>query len=565
MESINSWKDIPWPVVEQTVFRLQLRIYKAATLNDLEKMYKLQKTLISKSDYAKFLSVRRVTENNAEKKPPGIDNIIIKTPKEKFELASRLKIDGKCSSIKRTYRTKLENTNKPLVIPTIEDQAKQMLVYLALCPQWEAYFEENNFGFRPGRSVMDAIEAVWLGLNGKEKWILEANISKCLDRIDHTYLLDKCNTFPQIRNQINFWLKSGILDGKNYVYPEMKTPQGSIISPLLANIALHGIQEKCDEYLKRSNSKRLDALSFVRYADDFILMHPDKEILFRLKEVVQEFLKPVGLELHPTKTRLVHSKNQYENIFPGFTFLGFNIIHQKKRNKMRLEVNKKQPETHDILLITPSREEVKRHKSKLRATIRQYKGVSQERLIQKLNPIIRGWALSKRSQISSKIFQSLDSYLWKLLWNWARRRHPKMSKIKLKEMYWHTEKKSNWVFSVKKDGIIRMKIQLHSKIPIKRHIKVKGKASPFDGNLRYWAARTGKSLLIPPYEARLIREQNGRCYLCGNYFLPDDIIELDHIIPLALGGLNRQDNVHAVHRYCHIQKTSEDMNKLRRK
>lgn len=566
METINSWKDIQWITIEKRVIRLQLRIYKAANEQEFEKMYKLQKLLIS-SKSAKYLAVRKVTQDNAGKKTPGVDKILIKSPAEIFALSNKLTLDGKSSPIKRIYIPKSDAGQRPLGIPTIEDRAKQMLAYLALCPQWEADFEAGSYGFRPGRSVLDAMEAIYTGISRKPKWVLDADISKCFDRINHEYLINKCNTFPGMQKQIRAWLKAGILDADEYVFPVMGTPQGGVISSLMANIALHGLRYEIDTYINTLPGPKRDnrnACTYVRYADDLILMYPNREKLEALIEITQKFLEPIGLKLDPIKTRLVHTKDWTDNTPPGFTFLGFDVVQKPKWNSMRKTFTKQKSKQDFITLITPSKKEVKRHKMKLRDTIRRYRGITQETLIHRLNPIISEWAYSKRTQISARIFQDIDAYVYLHLWKWARKRHPKMSKVQLKEKYWHTVEKRNWVFGIKRDGEVKIQLQYHSKIPIQRHAKVNGRASPFDGNLIYWATRTGKSALLPSIKARLIQEQKGRCGICGEYFLPDDIIERDHIVPKALGGKNRRDNVHAVHRYCHLNKTGADLSEIRR-
>lgn len=495
METINSWQDIEWSIVESNIFRLQLRIYRAAKEKEYKKLHKLQKLLIS-SSYAKFLAVQKVTQKNS-----GCIEV------QKFQLATRLILDGKSSPIMKKYASKPDGFSRMLEISVIEDRAKQMLVYLALSPQWEAYFEADSYGFRPGRSVLDAIEAVFIGISKKPKWILEGDILKCFDKINHKYILDKCQTYPNLRKQLQCWLKAGILDS-----PQMYTPQGGVMAPLLSNITLHGFKEALKRRLYLLGYQPKEArqlLTFVRYADDFVLMFPDKEILIQLKKATQEFLKPIGLELDPKKTRIIHTFQPL-----GFTFLGFDVV----RVKIPLAFASNEPKQKFVTLIKPSKESVKQHKQKLRDIIRQYRGASQERLIQKLNPIICSWALSKRTQISSKIFQSLNAYLYKQLWKWACKRHPKMPRKKLKNKYWHIVGKSKWCFGIKKEEGVILRLQLHSKISIIRYSKVKEIASPFDGNLIYWIRRTGKNFLISTIKAKLIKEQKGICHLCRNKY-----------------------------------------------
>jgi RNA-directed DNA polymerase len=500
MENINSWNDIQWKEIETIVFRLQLRIFKAAANQEFNKVHKLQKLLIC-SQSAKYLSVCLVTQDKADNNTSKVDKKLIYLPVEKFQLANRLMLNGKSSPIRRIYISKADGSQRPVGILTIEDRAKQMLAYLALCPQWEAQFEASNYEFRPGRSVLDVTEDIFLGIAKKPKWVLETKISKCLDQINHQYLLNKCNTFPEMRKQIRVWLKAGILDGEKYVFPEIEASQGGVILPLLVNILLHGLRDRLDTYINKlvgHSPNNTQALKFVRYTDNIVLIYPDKKVLENLQQVVQKFLEPIGLQLNSTKTRMIHTLKSTDKLSSRFTFLGFDIIQKKKWIRMRTAFTKRESTQTFINLIIPSKEVIKRHKLKIREVIHSYRGVSQERLIQKLNPIIQKWAFAKLTQLSSGTFQDLDQYLFIHLWKWARKRHPKMSKYKLKDKYWHQIGLKNWVFGVKINNEISLSLQFHSKIPIQRHVKVKGLTSPFDGNLIYWLKRTGKSPLILP-------------------------------------------------------------------
>lgn len=566
MENINSWNEIQWSTIEHKIFLLQIRIYKASQCKNWEKVHKLQ-TIMLRSKSAKFLAVKKSAQENQGNNTPGIDNISKLTPKERLILAKELKINGKSNFILRKFIPKPDGTKRPLGIPTIEDRAKQALVNLALSPQWEAQFEPNSYGFRPGRSVYDSIEAVRLAIFKKPKWVLDADIEKCFDQIDHEYLIKKCNANNTITKQIKSWLKAGILEDKQLYFPDKGTPQGGIISPLLANIALHGLEFALENYASKlpgHKANNIQALSFIRYADDLVIMHADNKILEGAKEVVIEFLKPIGLKLNENKTNIVYTHIS-ENP-SGFTFLGFDIIQQPIRGSIRYKVTGKNPTQNFITLITPSKESIKEHKKKIRDVIREYRGLKQNRLIMKLNPIIRGWALSKKTQTSSRVFQALDAYLYKRLWDWCCRRHSKMSGTKIKQKYFHKVKNRNWVFSVyDSSGNISLELQRHGAIATSRYVKVKGNRSPYDGDAIYWSKRTGKHPMLPPMKARLVRDQKGQCPECNLPFMPNDILERDHIIPKFLGGKNKLNNVQVLHQHCHRKKTTMELTGRRRK
>lgn len=335
-QPMYKWSEIPWQKLERNIYKLQKRIYKASCCGNVKLVHRLQRLLI-KSWSAKCIAVRRVTQDNQGRKTAGVDGIKSLIPKQRLNLVNKLKLGSKVSPTRRVWIPKPGKEEKrPLGIPTMYDRALQGLVKLVLEPEWEARFEPNSYGFRPGRSCQDAIEAIYNSIRIKSKYVLDADISKCFDKINHKRLLEKLNTNSSLSKQIKAWLKSGVMDGLVLRPTSEGTPQGGTISPLLANIALHGmenhIREKVekmdirDEHnIKVSRSKRISSVSIIRYADDFVILHKDESVIINCQEIIKDWLSDMGLELKPSKTRLTHSLIKYKNESPGFDFLGFNI------------------------------------------------------------------------------------------------------------------------------------------------------------------------------------------------------------------------------------------------
>jgi len=508
-------------------------------------------TLI-KSWSAKCIAVRRVTQDNQGKNTAGVDGAKSLTPKQRTNLVGKLKLTGKIKPTRRVMIPKPGTTEtRPLGIPTINDRALQALVKLALEPEWEAKFEPNSYGFRPGRSCHDAIEAIFNNIRYKSKYVLDADISKCFDRIDHKALLSKIHTYPTLSRQIKCWLKAGYCVEKELFPTNEGTPQGGVISPLLANIALHGMEERVKQFaetLKGQKRNNRNALSLIRYADDFVIIHEDLNVVKKCQEIIANWLRDMGLELKPSKTKLTHTLIETDGNV-GFEFLGFHV-QQYKSGNYRCASNG----TSQIgfnTLITPSQAKVKTHLAKIAEVIDTHKTTPQAALISRLNPIIKGWSNYYSTVVSKKTFNNVDMLTWQKLRAWARSRGK--GDIN-KDKYWRPVGDRNWCFRTE-DGLELLE---HKKTDIIRHIKVKGNASPYDGNWIYWSKRRGEYPETPNRVATLIKKQKGICPHCGLYFTSTDIVEVDHIKPTSLGGKDTYDNLQLLHKHCHDAKTATD-------
>ncbi|PSB24965.1 group II intron reverse transcriptase/maturase [Chlorogloea sp. CCALA 695] len=564
LKTTAEWHEINWRKLERSVYKLQKRIYQASNRGDVKTVRRLQKTLM-KSWSAKCISVRRVTQDNQGKKTAGVDGIKSLTPKQRLTLVAKLKLHSKSAPTRRVWIEKPgKDEKRPLGIPTIYDRALQALIKLGLEPEWEARFEPNSYGFRPGRSCHDAVQAIFDAIKHKAKYVLDADIAKCFDRIDHEALLNKLNTFPTIRRQIRSWLKAGVMDGKQLFPTSEGTPQGGVISPLLANIALHGMENRIKQFAETLPGRsgfgkdgHKSALSLIRYADDFVILHEDVTVVQRCRLIISEWLKGMGLELKPSKTRLAHTLNQHEQETPGFNFLGF-LVRQHPVGKYQSGKN-----TYGKLLgfktiITPSKDKQKVHYDRIARVIESHRMVPQSALIKHLNPIIRGWAKYYAKVVSSKAYSNMDNLTYQKLKAWAKRRHPLKNGKWVSNKYWQTRGDDNWVFATRQKGKNPIWLLDHADTPIVRHVKVKGKSSPYDGNLVYWSSRMGVNPEMPSRVSKLLKKQKGKCTHCNMFFRENDVMEVDHKIPKSQGGKDSYDNWQLLHRHCHDTKTAND-------
>ena len=503
------WDAVDWRFHEDNVRRLRQRIFKTAQEGDLASVRNLQKLML-RSWSNTLLSVRQATQRNAGRETAGVDGLVALTSQARMDLAVQVHRDRDSwqpRPVKRVYIPKAGNRAKlrPLGIPVIADRCHQGRVRAALEPEWEARFEPKSYGFRPGRGCHDALTAIFTvcrGPQAKRVWALDADLAAAFDKIDHSQLLDALGSFPA-RDMVRAWLKAGVFEaGKGFAPTEEGTPQGGVISPLLLNVALHGLEKAAGVRYRstgdRSGETMPDSPVAIRYADDLIVLCHTQRQAQQVKATLSEWLAPKGLSFNEDKTRIVHLET-------GCDFLGCNVRRYDGK-----------------LLIKPSKAAIQRIRERLRTEIRALRGSNATAVIAALNPVIRGWAAYYRGVVSKRTFGVLDDYLWKLTYKWATHSHANKPGTWVSARYFGKFNKfrnDTWVFGDKVSGAHLLKF---SWTGIVRHTMVKGTASPDDPALvEYWADRRRRvKAPLDNYTLRLLAKQDGRCPLCGGEVLP---------------------------------------------
>jgi RNA-directed DNA polymerase len=533
---VGDWHAINWQAVNQNVRRLQARIVKATKEGRWGKVKALQR-LLTHSFSGKALAVRRVTENQG-KRTPGVDHETWETPEKKATAIQTLRRRGyQPRPLRRVYIPKSNGKKRPLGIPTMRDRAMQALYLLALEPIAETTGDPDSYGFRPTRATADAMAQCFniLGKSHSPEWVLEGDIKSCFDRISHDWLLAHV---PMDKAILRAWLKAGFMEN-HILYPtDAGTPQGGIISPVLANLALDGLERILTGHFPQPHRGPRPKVHLVRYADDFIVTAQSKEMLEQeVRPLIEQFMRERGLELSSEKTCITHIEN-------GFDFLGQNV--RKYRNGKRR-----------VLLIKPSSKSITALLEKVRGIVKTNRQAPAGKLVLALNPIIKGWALYHRHVVSKKVFNDVDHAIFDLLWQWARRRHRNKSAGWVKKKYYRASGGYSWVFHGEANGEDQC-LTRAVKVAIVRHVKVKGEANPYDPAWEvYFEKRLGVKMADTLQGRRqllhLWQEQGGICPVCNQKITELTGWHNHHVTWRSLGGPDTAGNRVLLHPNCHRQ------------
>ncbi len=534
-----NWQAVNWPELQARVLRKQRAIHEAFKQGNNNAGHRHQQRLL-RSHEAKLLAVHNATDPTKGANTPGIDGQRSLSDAEKWRLTTSIRFDMKPSPVRRTFVPKPgKKEPRPLGIPTIRDRAIQHLIKLALEPAAETLLAPEQFGFRPGRSAWDAAIHIRLRLR-QPAYVLDADITKFFDRIDHDAILRAIPGPPCLIKAIRRLLKAGILEGVELTHPESGTPQGGPLSPLLANLILADFAAAITREFPVGRSINGEEIAKAPYicifADDFIVIHHRHNVLEQVRTYIEQWLAARGLELHPDKTAIRHTAITADG-YRGFRFLGFAFLHhwigkhQGGGNGPRYFLwTGPSPEAlmrvyaKCVAVIDASKHSRKRNGA-IKDNTRKGKATPEEYMVNKLNAIIRGWCNYHRPFFAKETFSRFDHLLFTKLWKWSLRKHPKRKRGWVIAQYWNNAKSWRFTVTSAKTGKPLQLIQAAA-IPITRHYPVKPEKSWFDGDWAYWAKRSGHYPMLTTGAGNAFKRQQRKCPQCKQAIVPDDQVIL---------------------------------------
>ena len=544
----ENWHTIPWKSFYEKIAKLQQELVMAYKVNDSKRVYRLQREIVS-SMAARSIAVRRVATNTGGK-TPGVDGVVWGTPTERYSAIAEVRetINSpkryKASPVKRIYIPKGKgNELRPLGIPTMIDRAVQAIYHLALDPIVEQQSDPSSYGFRRYRSTHDAITRLrsLLDKTVSPHWVLDADVAKCFDTISHDFLLR--NTLLCDRSVLEQWLISGVMEGREVSKTDVGTPQGGIISPLLCNITLNGMETAVKQPTSKEGRPKVH---LTRYADDFVVTGKTETILTQqVKPAIAEFLDARGLKFKVSKTQTI-------NIAEGFDFLGFNL--QRKPWSYKLNQSSNQ---ESVLIIKPKRENIQKVRDRILQVITPKRPLGS--IIHELNPVLRGWAEYYRiSYHSLHTFGQIGHYVWQRMWKWGRRRHPTRSAQWIYSKYIVPGGQRKWIFGKSlKESLFDISTVTHIKV-----FPLKGNVNPYIlDNSKYYQERA-QERVAAKFRAAVYHAHSHMCPHCGEFLHNGEPIELHHIVPVGNGGKYTLSNIQPLHRTCHQSVTYVNQSKI---